>query len=315
MDNRAIKERLRACWNDGKPFEACRGRHSGTLIAMASGPSAADFPIERYRHVPMIAMNGSIVRFAEAGIRPLFYLCDDRGFVRLRQPLVRQGIELAEHAALGAGALEVLLEQAPDALDGRSVYLMQRTNRPLDGEELSDRAYAWSVRKDPDLECRFSLWRQKPNRIGFSRNMVKGYFCGRTIPFAAMQLGYHLGFRNVVLVGVDMGAQPGASTSRGMRLCRAGSTRTTTTTFCPASSWSRSAWSARTIGCSAYPRSAACRSAWCLVFHSISWTSCSPARSAAAGRPRGNPGPCVARDSAADDESCDAPAGGPVGGP
>src|SRR5690606_33215768 len=215
MDNRAIKERLRACWNDGKPFEACRGRHSGTLIAVASGPSAADFPIERYRHVPMIAMNGSIVRFAEAGIRPLFYLCDDRGFVRLRQPLVRQGIELAEHAALGAGALEVLLEQAPDALEGRSVYLMQRTNRPLDGEELSDRAYAWSVRKDPDLECRFSLWRQKPNRIGFSRNMVKGYFCGRTIPYAAMQLGYHLGFRNVVLVGVDMGAEPGRFYEQG----------------------------------------------------------------------------------------------------
>lgn len=59
---------------------------------------------------------------------------------------------------------------------------MRRTNRPLDGAVLSDRRYAWSVRKDPDLECRFSLLRQKPNRIGFSRNMTKGYFGGRTIP-------------------------------------------------------------------------------------------------------------------------------------
>lgn len=211
----SIEQRLRGLWDAGRPFEACRGRYSGTLIVLASGPSAADFPLERYRHVPMVAMNGSIVRFAEAGISPLFYLCDDRGFVRLRLPLVRQGIELAQHAALGAGALEVLLESAPEAIERQSVYLMQRTNRPLDGEELSDRGYAWNVRKDPDLECRFSLWRQKPNRIGFSRNMAKGYFGGRTIPYAAMQLGYHLGFRHVVLVGVDMGAQTGRFYEQG----------------------------------------------------------------------------------------------------
>ncbi|MFI8978721.1 lipopolysaccharide core biosynthesis protein [Ectopseudomonas khazarica] len=208
MDNSLLlKQRLLEIWDDGKPFEACRGKYSGTLIVLASGPSAADFPLERYRHVPMVAVNGSIVRFAEAGVRPLFYLCDDRGFVRLRLPLVRQGIELAEHAALGTGALEVLLESAPEAIEGHSVCVMRRTNRPLDGAVLSDRRYAWSVRKDPDLECRFSLLRQKPNRIGFSRNMTKGYFGGRTIPYAAMQLGYHLGFRNVVLVGLDMGGQ------------------------------------------------------------------------------------------------------------
>ena len=215
MDAKQIRDRLCDIWDSGRPFEACRCSLSGTLIVMASGPSAGSFPIERYRHVPMMAMNGSIVRFAETGIRPLFYLCDDRGFVRLRLPLVCQGIELAQHAAIGAGALEELLRQAPEAIDGHSIYLMQRSNRPLLGEALSDRAYAWSVRQDPDLECRFSLLRQKPNRIGFSRNMAKGYFGGRTIPYAAMQFGYHLGFRNVVLVGFDMGAEPGRFYEQG----------------------------------------------------------------------------------------------------
>lgn len=47
--------------------------------------------------------------------------------------------------------------------------------------------------------------------------MAKGYFGGRTIPYAAMQLGYHLGFRNLVLVGVDMGTgtQPGRFYEQG----------------------------------------------------------------------------------------------------
>ena len=215
MDVSQVKTRLCEIWDSGKPFDACHRSCSGTLIVMASGPSAGCFPLERYRHVPMMAMNGSIVRFAEAGIRPLFYLCDDSGFVRLRLPLVRQGVELAQHAALGVGALEVVLQEAPEVVEGRSVYLMQRTNRPLHGKALSDRGYAWSVRRDPDLECRFSLLGQKPNRIGFSRNMAKGYFGGRTIPYAAMQLGYHLGFRNVVLVGLDMGAQSGRFYEQG----------------------------------------------------------------------------------------------------
>lgn len=215
MDENQARKRLCEIWDSGKPFDACRQSHSGTLIVMASGPSASSFPVERYRHIPMMAMNGSIVRFAEVGIRPLFYLCDDRGFVRMRLPMVCQGVELAQHSALGAGALEVLLQMAPESIEGRSIYLMQRTNRPLEGAVLSDRGYAWSVRRDSDLECCFSLLRQKPNRIGFSRNMAKGYFGGRTIPYAAMQLGYHLGFHNVVLVGFDMGSQSGRFYEQG----------------------------------------------------------------------------------------------------
>lgn len=167
-------ELLDAYWADGEFFKNCRGQYSGAVFLIASGPSANEFPIERYRHIPMMAMNGSITRFSEAAIRPLVYLCDDLGFVKLRLPLVRQGLELAQHAVLGRGALDALLGVAPDVAECSSLHLMQRTNRPVAGKGLSDRRYAWSVRNDPDIECRFSLWRQKPNRIGFSRNLSKG---------------------------------------------------------------------------------------------------------------------------------------------
>lgn len=210
-----LEQQLQGYWDNGQAFAACRGSCSGAVFVVASGPSAADFPVERYRHIPMIAMNGSIMRFVEADLSPLFYICDDRGFVRLRQSLVSQGIVRSRHAALGYGALEVLLQEAPEAVDGHSVYLMQRSNRPVNGLALSDRRYAWSVRNDPDIACRFSLFRQKPNRVGFSRNMSKGYFGGRTIPFAALQLAYHLGFSKVFLVGVDMNAQPGRFYEQG----------------------------------------------------------------------------------------------------
>lgn len=215
MGDSWLEQRLAAYWDDGRPFAALRGQFSGAVLIVASGPSAADFPVERYGHVPMIAMNGSISRFVNTAIRPLFYLCDDRGFVRLRMPLLQAGMQLAQHTSLGYGAFEVLLESAPDSIGAASLYLMQRSNRPLDGGGRSDRGYAWHVRNDPDIECRFSLFRQKPNRIGFSRNMSKGYFGGRTIPYAALQLAYHLGFSKAILVGVDLNAQPGRFYEQG----------------------------------------------------------------------------------------------------
>jgi len=210
-----VEQRLAACWDEGRPFAALRDQFSGAVFIVASGPSAADFPLERYGHVPMIAMNGSISRFVGTEVRPLFYLCDDRGFVRLRMPLLQAGMQLAQHTSLGYGAFEVLLESAPDSMGTASLFLMQRSNRPLDGGERSDRGYAWHVRNDPDIECLFSLFRQKPNRIGFSRNMCKGYFGGRTIPYAALQLAYHLGFSKAILVGVDLNAQPGRFYEQG----------------------------------------------------------------------------------------------------
>ncbi|TRX74050.1 lipopolysaccharide core biosynthesis protein [Pseudomonas mangiferae] len=206
---------LQRYFDGGESLARMRHSRSGPVIIFASGPSAAGFPLDRYRHLPMMAVNGSIVRFAELGIRPLFYLCDDRGFVLDRLPLAIQGVSLAERAGLGLDALKTLLGLAPECLDGREVHLMQRVNRPLEGEPLSNRRYAWQVRNDPDIECGFSLFRQKPNRIGFSRNLGKGYFGSRTIPYAGLQLAHHLGFDKVFLVGLDLNPGPGRFYEQG----------------------------------------------------------------------------------------------------
>lgn len=199
-------------------FEGLRGAYSGAVFIVASGPSVKGFPLQRYAQYPIFAMNGSICRFAEAGVSPLFYLCDDSSFVRNRLPLLLQGIALAQNLALSPRVIETLLAQAADALDGRSVYGFERVNRPVAGRALlGDRQFAWGARKDADLECGFSLFRQKPNRIGFSRNIDKGYFSGRTIPYAGIQLAYHLGFQQVFVVGMDLDSSKGRFYEQGER--------------------------------------------------------------------------------------------------
>src|SRR5690606_3758290 len=73
-------------------FSALKGRFSGAIFIIASGPSVNEFPMQRYRNVPMIAVNGSIARFIEEGLAPLFYLCDDRGVAARKGPSVVEGI-------------------------------------------------------------------------------------------------------------------------------------------------------------------------------------------------------------------------------
>lgn len=194
---------------DVQDFGNCRQRYSGSVILLASGPSTAEFPLKRYAGVPVLAMNGSILRCTDEGIVPFFYLCDDPGFVRNRPVLARQGASQALNLAMSLHCFQALHGFAPDVLSGKSLYLLERANRMQGQAVLSDRAYAWSVRKDPDLLCGFSLLHNKPNRIGFSFNMGKGYFGARTIPYASLQLALHLGFSQVFIVGMDLNTSLG----------------------------------------------------------------------------------------------------------
>ena len=197
-------------------FQPLRNTCTGAVFVIASGPSVKDFPLQRYAQYPMLAMNGSICGLVEAGISPLFYICDDSSFVINRLPLLLQGIEHAQNLAFSPRVRHALLQRKPDALLDRSLYELERVNRPVDGRPAQgDRRFARAARQDADFECNFSWFRQKPNRIGFSRNIDKGYFSSRTIPYTAVQLAYHLGFQRVFLVGVDLDASKGRFYEQG----------------------------------------------------------------------------------------------------
>jgi KDO transferase-3 len=191
-------------------FEAVRNSCSGPVFIVASGPSTKVFPLEQYGQYPMIALNGSICRFTSCGMAPDYYLCDDSSFVRNRLPLMLDAVEHAQHLMLSPRVIETLLGTVPDALAGRSVFRVERAGRCDEANrQLSPRQFARAARTDDDIECNYSWLRQKPNRIGFSRNLQKGYFNARTAPYAAIQLAYHLGFNQVFLVGLELSANAG----------------------------------------------------------------------------------------------------------
>lgn len=198
------------CLFQTESLSACKSARKGVAIIIASGPSVRDFPLERYSHVPMFAVNGSLVAFKAAGVRPYFYVCDDPNYGDAKSEMIIEAADFSENIALSPSVLDQVLKHHEGFRPGNTpLYLLERLNRPWQGKAMSDRRFSWSVRRDPDLICRFSLWSKKANRIGFSKNIEKGYFCARTVPYVAIQLAYHLGFSHVVLVGVDLNSAGG----------------------------------------------------------------------------------------------------------
>jgi len=147
--------------------------------------------------------------FEGLSVKPFYYLCDDVNFAKNKADALAKGIVGAEHVALSDLCFMEAESKGAVFPQNKPYFLLERVNRMNDRAPLTDRRFAWSIRHDQDLHSDFSLWRRKPNRIGFSRNFSKGYFCARTIAYVGVQLACHLGFSRVCLVGVDLNPDAG----------------------------------------------------------------------------------------------------------
>lgn len=201
--------------DDGAEFpvqrfaDAKRAEQDRAVFLLASGPSLRDFPIEQYKSHAFMAMNGSIL-FCEAHqITPLFYLCDDFGFFSNRKELFLKGCTLASNLATNLHILRGVHAADPTILARTRIFLMERVNRQFGVPRQPDRRFAWRIKADKDLFNTFSLFSPRKSKIGFSGNLDKGYFSARTIPYAALQIAYTLGFTKVFLVGMDLQAGAG----------------------------------------------------------------------------------------------------------
>jgi KDO transferase-3 len=65
-------------------------------------------------------------------------------------------------------------------------------------------SWAEFVGKDAELVRNRNFLRRRNRRIGFSKNLKRGFFDARTVAYLALQIAYHAGFSRAVMVGVDL---------------------------------------------------------------------------------------------------------------
>lgn len=172
-------------------FEACRNSQQGPVVILASGASAKHFPLGEFAHLPIIAMNGSVAMTAEHGIKPFFYVCTDKSFCQQQPALFATAVRDSERLALWPEQYA-----RADVPAHTQCYALHKADMPslLDG-----------LRGHGDsCVCNRALWSKRSRSIAFSKDMAHGFFDARTVAYVALQLAYHLGFEQVLLVGLDL---------------------------------------------------------------------------------------------------------------
>ena len=186
------------------PLTDLSGLIDKPVSIIASGPSALDHAWDDLRGGKrfVIAVNGSATILAQVGIKPdLMVVIDDRFCV-----------SGAHHFAAAAGVPLVIetiagvtwATLAPDDFNSRAVVLLERVNSwyaipRVSAAELArlndESGRPWTLPEMMDANF----------RVGWSARPEWGFFSGRTVTFAALQVAVRLGGRDIEIIGMDLG--------------------------------------------------------------------------------------------------------------
>ncbi len=185
-----------------------RHRYPGDCFVVGAGPSLAEVDLRRIANWPTIGVNGTIVKFLQDGVAPSFYSITDPDFFRHRFELVRAVLASGAMCFFCYPGISSICQLDPDLLRDVPLGLSEIINSRYWRPRLSPADCDALAERDPDFLLHPSV-RGREGLVGFSRDMAKGMFCGQTVGYRGIQIAYHLGFRRVFLLGMDMGAQRG----------------------------------------------------------------------------------------------------------
>ena len=144
-----------------------RKREQGKRIfILANGPSLNEEDLSSLKNEVVIGMNASTILERQFGFISMYYVLSDARFINAPEKRA----------------------WATKDLSPTTQRVIRADLRSLDDPELHDR----------------STYIAPLSRDGFSRDLASGYFYGCTTTMLAIQLAWHLGSRNVFLLGCDL---------------------------------------------------------------------------------------------------------------
>lgn len=129
--------------------------------------------------------------FSQTGIDPFFYICSDRSFCDQQPELFAEALRGSQRVALWEDQIESLSH----LIRGEAYPLKKIKQAPIT-EHLRNHGLT--------LKTVSLLLSKRARSIGFSEDMGKGFYDARTVAYAALQLAYHVGFRKIFMVGLDL---------------------------------------------------------------------------------------------------------------
>ena len=195
-------------WDETKVVELMstnelKDQEKGQCLLLGSGPSVKDIDYKKVGNKPVFMMNGSIVLADKFKQNRILYVADDFGFICRNMDTIKSAIKESDLIFLNAPGLSHICSVNKMLLKGKKVVLIERVNRFYNVPQMSDKLFYKNNKHNLNyVFAGISLVNRNYN-IGFTKNLLNGYFGGRTIPYCALQIAYHLGYRDISMIGVD----------------------------------------------------------------------------------------------------------------
>ena len=184
-------------------IEEIKAQENGACLLIGSGLSINEIDYKKVGDKPVFLMNGSIILAHKFKNNKIFYTVDDIGFINRNMDMIKSAIEKAEILFLSAKSISCICEFDKHLLNGKKVALIERVNRFYNVAKINDKLFYKQNKNNSDYIFHGRTLFSRYYNIGFTKNLLKGYFYARTIPYVALQIAYYIGFRNINLIGVD----------------------------------------------------------------------------------------------------------------
>lgn len=175
-----------------------------SCFIVASGPSLAEINLSTLGQHHTISLNCAIKKFNDDGSQPTHCIIVDHRVFERQWDCVKASILSGANCFFSYEGLSRICEQDPELLKQGNIFLIESISRKYGVPRPSKRECQTNFKADPEIfiaDEYLSLCRS----VGFSTNLEKGLFSGKTVATWATQLGVALGYEQIFIVGMDLG--------------------------------------------------------------------------------------------------------------
>lgn len=179
-------------------------RAQGPCWIVASGPSLAEVDLSLIAHMPTLCLNGAIKKFLSAGLRPTYCLIVDHRVFERQWECVVESVRSGAQCFFSFEGLSIIAERDPELLQQGNIALIESASRKYGVPRASIKQCLQDFQAAPDMLLAPDLL-PYCRAIGFSLNLQKGVFAGKTVATWAVQLAVGMGYQTLYIIGMDLG--------------------------------------------------------------------------------------------------------------
>lgn len=196
-------------WNNQKiatiPYaHQLQNTYHSSCFVIASGPSLAEVDLKSIAGYDTISLNCAIKKFNDAAINPTHCIIVDHRIFDKQWACVKASILSGANCFFSYDGLSNICAREPQLLTHGNIFLVESITRKFGIPRPSSSACQKNFHNDSEVYMDAKL-PELCRSVGFSTNLEKGLFSGKTVATWATQLGVALGYKHIFIVGMDLG--------------------------------------------------------------------------------------------------------------